>query len=507
MKNGSEPTEQTGSVWLVGSDDPSAGSIEQVLAANGAWTLKRTALEELPLPSQTGIADAALIILDLDGLRENNIGETGARIVRDVAAAAPCPTIVISSSGSLPLVVDAMKNGAEDFLAKPFLPARLRDCIEAALAEGNRSATAGGTAGATEASTDPLQGSRNFQDFTGTSRAMQRVYETIGNIAGSSASVFIQGESGTGKELCADALHRLGSRADGPLVSINCSAIPRDSMESEIFGHEAGAFTDATSARTGAAEQADGGTLFLDEICEMDLALQAKLLRFIQTGMVRKVGGSVDRRVDVRFVCATNRDPMASVQSGHFRADLFYRLHVLPITLPPLRERDDDAVVIAEEIIGEIAREESSDFQRFDDGAQQLIRSYHWPGNVRELLNVLRNVVVMNRGDTVSREMLALTLAHRGRHVCMGTDSPVPPNIVTFPNPDYAETGGTASATTPHPAAAGGSPLRPLWQQERDIIEHAIDMCGGNIARAAANLGINASTIYRKRQTWATGAA
>ena len=507
MKTGSEPTERTGSVWLVGSDAPSARSIEQILAANAALTLKRKALEEFPLPGHTGIADAALIILDLDGFKENNIGGTGAQIVSKVTANAPCPTIVISSSGSLALVVDAMKNGAEDFLAKPFQPDQLRSRVEAALAEGNRSPVAGSRAGATEVSIDPLQANRNFQDFTGTSRAMQRVYKTIGNIAGSSASVFIQGESGTGKELCADALHRLSGRADGPLVSINCSAIPRDSMESEIFGHEAGAFTGATSERTGAAQQADGGTLFLDEICEMDLALQAKLLRFIQTGMVRRVGGSVDRKVDVRFVCATNHDPMASVQSGLFRTDLFYRLHVLPIVLPPLRDRDDDAVTIAEEMIGEIAREESSDLRRFDDDARQLIRSYHWPGNVRELLNVLRNVVVMNRGDTVNREMLAMALAHGSRDISIRNDSTASRNIVTLPGRDHTDAECTSNTTTPKLAAAGGPSVRPLWQQERDIIEHAIEVSGGNIAQAAANLEINASTIYRKRQTWADGVA
>ncbi len=500
MINGSEPTERTGSVWLVGGDDTSAGNIEQVLAANGGGlALKRVTHDDLRRPYLAGCADAALIVLDLDSLRENDTGRAGARAVREVAAKAPCPAIVISSSGSLPLVVEAIKSGADDFLPKPLPPSRLRECVSSAIA--NRQT------GASSPPSAPPSGQSGFHGFIGSSPAMQRVYETIGNIAGSSASVFIRGESGTGKELCVAALHRLSRRADRPLVSINCSAIPRDLMASEIFGHADGAPSGTTSVPAGAALQADGGTLFLDEICEMDMALQARLLRFIESGVVHNAGGTAGRKVDVRFVCATNRDPMAAIESGRFRADLFYRLNVLPAVLPPLRERGDDAVMIAEALIGEIAREESSAFRDFSDKARHLIRNYSWPGNVRELLNVLRNVVVMNRGETVSGDMLAMALAHGGRDLSALARQEAPANITAFPERVGADAAPDDGVEPLHGRNSNGSRLRPLWQQERDIIEGAIEACGGNIARAAAELEINPSTIYRKRQSWAAGVA
>ena len=488
MKASSEPTEQPSVIWLLGSEDSDARRITATLTQGSADTclVRQTSVEKLDVCAE---ADDSVVILDLDGLT-GSVGESVHRVV----AAARAPVIAISGRGSLATAVDAMKGGAEDFLAKPYSDSRLREAVGTAVIAARTRPVA-----PPDLEADPQQRRRSFQDFIGNSSAMQKVYQTIRNIARSSASVFIQGESGTGKELCADALHRLSARSDGPMVSINCSAIPRDLMESEIFGHEAGAFTGATSSRPGAAIEADGGTLFLDEICEMDLALQSKLLRFIQTGSVRKVGGHTERKVDVRFVCATNRDPMAAVKAGTFRSDLFYRLHVLPIELPPLRQRDDDAVVIAENVIAEIAQEEFSDFRRFDDAAKALIRSHRWPGNVRELLNVIRNIVVMNRGETVSEEMLALALTHGSRDVSW---QPVEytDNVMPFPSP-------AASVSSPASGSGDRSSLRPLWQHERDIIENAIRACGGNVSQAAAHLGINASTIYRKRQGWSSGAA
>lgn len=488
MKDSSEPTEQPTVIWLLGSEDSDARCITATLTPGKTDTCRVLQTNVDSLVSCAG-ADGSILILDLDGM-PGRISDT----VRMVVTEARVPVITISGKGSLATAVDSMKNGAEDFLAKPYSESRLREAVSTAFiaARARRASHQAPT-------DDPQLHRRSFQDFIGTSPAMQTVYETIRNIARSSASVFIQGESGTGKELCAEALHRLSARSGGPMVSINCSAIPRDLMESEIFGHEAGAFTGATSSRPGAAIEADGGTLFLDEICEMDLALQAKLLRFIQTGSVRKVGGHTDRKVDVRFVCATNRDPMGAVNAGTFRSDLFYRLHVLPIELPPLRLRDDDAVVIAENVIAEIAEDEFSDFRRFDDAAKALIRSHRWPGNVRELLNVIRNVVVMNQGDTVTEEMLALALAHGSRDVSW-QQAERTDNVMPFPSAS-ADRNMTLADAEDH------SSLRPLWQQERDIIESAIRACDGNVARAAAHLGINASTIYRKRHGWSSGAA
>ncbi len=427
-----------------------------------------------------------LIIVDLDEAEGNPFDTL------QTLSAPPGPTIIaVTSNASVNLAVDAMRRGADDFIVKPVSDSRLREALEIAMA-----------ASASERGGLPEQVRENsgtsFQAFIGESVVMGTVYRTIQKAASSTASVFIQGESGTGKELCAEAIHALSPRAQGPMISLNCSAIPRDLMESEIFGHEKGAFTGASNDRDGAAQSADGGTLFLDEICEMDLSLQAKLLRFIQTGTVTKVGGNLARKVDVRFVCATNKSPQEAVQSGQFRADLFYRLHVLPIVLPPLRDRHGDAVAIAEYTLPSIAREEGRRFHSIDESALALIGNFHWPGNVRELLNVLRNVVVMNDDEVVTGPMLALALAHGSRISETANDGD---QVIAFPT-------GRNSRTPPLAAVpAGSGTVRPLWEQERDIIESAIASCGGNIVQAAAKLDVNPSTIYRKRQSWAAGAA
>jgi two-component system repressor protein LuxO len=301
---------------------------------------------------------------------------------------------------------------------------------------------------------------------------MLRVYEQIRRIAPSRAPVFITGESGTGKEVCARAIHALSGPDGRPFVAINCSAIPKDLIESEIFGHARGAFTGAVENRPGAAELAHGGTLLLDEIGEMDLGLQAKLLRFIQTGMIRRVGGVEEKAVDVRFICATNRDPLIEVRDGRFRQDLFYRLNVLPIALPALRERREDILLLAESILRGFSQEEKRSFRSFDPSAAAMLRSYPWPGNVRQLQNVIRRIVVLYDEAEVTPAML-------------------PPEI----------TDGVPTPEAVAPLAAG--PLEPFWIQERNIIEAALTAFGGNISRAAAALEISPSTIYRKRQAWA----
>ncbi len=243
---------------------------------------------------------------------------------------------------------------------------------------------------------------------------MRALYDQIRRVAPSRAPVFITGESGTGKEVCAEAIHRCAGETERPFVAINCSAIPKDLMESEIFGHVRGAFTGATENRPGAAELADGGTLFLDEIAEMDLGLQAKLLRFVQSGAVRRVGGSSLKHVDVRFICATNRDPFAEVEAGRFRADLFYRLHVLPMHLAPLRERREDIPRLAEAFLAHYAAEEGRAFRRFDANAAERLTAYDWPGNVRQLQNVIRRIVVLHDGAAVDASMLPDNLPATG---------------------------------------------------------------------------------------------
>ncbi len=380
--------------------------------------------------------------------------------------ALPISVIVMTSEGSIDNAVEAMRAGAFDFLVKPVSAARFSATFKNAL---ERQALRRKVVAYEEAFTQS-----GYCGFIGASLVMQSVYRVIASAAASNATAFITGESGTGKEICAAAVHSQSPRRNKPLIILNCAAIPRELMESEIFGHTKGAFTGAISDRKGAAARADGGTLFFDEIAELDLALQAKLLRFVQTGVYQRVGGERTERADVRLVCATNRDPMEEVEAGRFREDLYYRLHVIPIELPPLRARNGDVIAIATHMLEKFAREENKRFSSLSSEVEALFRSYSWPGNVRQLQNTIRNIVVLHDGTEVTRDMLPAALR----------DLPVD---------------GTAASTrdtlTP--------PIAPLWLTEKRAIEEAIRHCGGNIPKAADLLAISNSTIYRKRRDWA----
>jgi DNA-binding NtrC family response regulator len=384
----------------------------------------------------------------------------------------PCAVLVVTAHGSVKIAVEAMREGAYDFIIKPFPPDRLIVTVRNALERRQLQTLV-------KASEIAKEG--KFQDLLGASLPMRAVYNVIENAAASRATVFITGESGTGKELCAGAIHQLSPRRGGPFVAVNCGAIPRELMESEMFGHVKGAFTGAVAGREGAVSRAKGGTLFLDEICEMDLTLQVKLLRVIQSGEFQKVGGGDVERADVRYVCATNRDPWAEVQAGRFREDLYYRLHVVPCAMPPLRERGDDVLLLARHFLALYAKEEGKDFADFDDGATRALLRYPWPGNIRELQNVLRNAVLFNQGRLVTEAMLNRLDPHAA------------PRAAAAPAP--------IAALAPA-LRAGGGVVKPLWLIEKEAIEEAIALCNGNIPRAAALLEINPSTIYRRKAEW-----
>ena len=396
------------------------------------------------------------------------------------------PVIVITADGSLNTAVEAMREGAVDFLAKPFGADRLRVTLRNALDRGRLTAKVRTLEN--EATRDRYRG------FIGRSPLMQAVYKMIDRAGPSKATVFITGESGTGKEICAQAIHAQSPRRDGPLIAINCGAIPRDLMESEIFGHVKGAFTGAVRDRDGAAALADGGTLFLDEICEMDLDLQTKLLRFIQTGCLHPVGGSRTRSVDVRFVCATNRDPLREVEVGRFREDLYYRLHVIPIHMPPLRDRGEDILLIARAFLSSFANEEGRALRALDAETEAIIQTFSWPGNVRQLQNVIRNIVVLNDGDRVTREMLPAPLDR----MAYGDPNPAAPSV---------EPHEIAREPDPSPPARSVRDIIPITHLERQAIETAIDICDGSVPSAAHYLGISAATIYRKRTQWRSEAS
>jgi two-component system repressor protein LuxO len=393
----------------------------------------------------------------------------GLDILREVRQwPAPPAAVVITANASLTVAIEAVRLGAFDYLVKPFTAARLTTTVTNALANSELKREV-----ETFRRTIEHDG---FGDFIGRSTPMQRVYRTIEAAARSSASVFITGESGTGKELAAQALHRLSPRAAKRFVALNCGAIPRDLLESTIFGHVKGAFTGATADQEGAAMRADGGTLFLDELGEMEMELQTKLLRFIQTGQYERVGEGRTRPADIRFVAATNRDPAEAVKQGRMREDLFYRLYVVPLELPPLRDRGEDILLIARRFLAEFSQQERRAFTGFSPEAEARLIGYAWPGNVRQLQNVVRNAVVLNDGALLTETMLP----------------PLPGLAGNAPE----------SAPAAAPMLVADTEIRRLADVERDYIEHAIRMCDGNILVAAKKLGISASTIYRKKEAW-----
>ncbi len=419
----------------------------------------------------------ALILLDL-GLP----GISGLDVLAEIRhRKVTCPVVIITDQATLDNTVEGLLSGATDFLAKPISATRMRVTVENILHQQNL-----------ERMVDCYQDTfdrKNFHKFVGKSFAMQGVYQTISSVAPSSAPVFITGESGTGKELCAEALHAEGDRCDNRFVALNCAAIPSELMESEIFGHTKGAFTGATCAREGAAMRADGGTLFLDEICEMDPSLQAKLLRFIQTGSFQAVGSNETKSVNIRFICATNRDPLEEVQAGRFREDLYYRLHVVPIKLPSLRERGEDITLMARSFLEQYAAEENKAFTRLSVSAEEVLLKYAWPGNVRELQNVVRNAVILNAGETLSQDMLPPRLMQNSIVSIDAASS-----VTSFNEPTPEEAISEATANEPG--------IRPLHEVEREHIERSIAGCGGSIPRAAEALALSPSTLYRKIQQW-----
>ncbi len=402
----------------------------------------------------------------------------------------PVTVVVVTSSGSIKTAVDAMQAGAYDFIVKPVAEERLVTTTRNALERETLTEVV-------EEVRKPAAGKLQH-GFVGSSLPMTAVYKMIESVARSNASVFITGESGTGKEVCAEAIHRSSPRAKKPFVPLNCAAIPKDLIESEIFGHIKGAFTGATSDRDGAAARADGGTLFLDEICELELALQAKLLRFLQSGTVQKVGSDALKKVDVRIVCATNRDPLGEVEAGRFREDLFYRLHVLPIGLPPLRSRGVDVLELAKHFLTQFAGEEGKTFEGFSVEAEEALLSHSWPGNVREMQNTIRNLVVLNEGPFVEADMLT-TL--QGRAPVPKTQAE-PVSIQSTAARSMPADGGGATVSGAWPAITV-TLGQPFEQLERQIIEATINACGGSLPKTARTLQVSPSTLYRKKEIWA----
>ncbi|MBZ5488806.1 sigma-54-dependent Fis family transcriptional regulator [Halomonas aquamarina] len=387
-------------------------------------------------------------------------GEPGTTLIN---AAAPAPVLIMTSYASMRSAVDALKQGAVDYIAKPFDHTEMLETVERILHQQSMQH------GEPPAITDD-GGSQ--QMMIGDCAAMQQVYTRIRKTAPADVTVLIQGESGTGKELVARAIHQQSKRAKAPLISVNCAAIPETLIESELFGHEKGAFTGASAARTGLVEAADGGTLFLDEIGELPLDAQARLLRVLQEGEIRKIGSVETRHVDVRLIAATHRDLRALSRSGEFRLDLYYRLNVMQIELPPLREREDDVLKIADILLDKACTRHERPGLRLSRAARQDLRDYPWPGNVRELENALERGVILAEGHLIHPDDLGL--------------APVPPRA-----PSSA---GAAHEDSP---AEDDDDLSLEDYFQHFVLEHQDQMSETELAQ---KLGISRKNLWERRQ-------
>jgi DNA-binding NtrC family response regulator len=380
---------------------------------------------------------------------------------------------MMTAYGNVETAVEAMKRGAYDFLTKPVSLEKLEILIRRALQERKLE---------TENTTlhHRLDKQYAFQGIIGHSSALLSVLEQIKQAAATRATVILTGETGTGKELLAQMIHQNSPRARGPFVAVHCAALPASLLESELFGHEKGAFTGASERRIGRFEAADGGTLFLDEMGELDPATQVKLLRFLETHTFERLGSNKPVTVDVRLVCATHRNLAELVAKGMFREDLFYRLHVVPIRLPPLRERADDVPLLLDYYLRHFAKENNTTAPRLAPGVLAALQRYGWPGNVRELRNFCENAVVLKRGGEISEYDLD----------------------PKFTAPAAPLAGHAESAAAPGaPAATGRNPLSKE-ENEKRLLRAALLEARGNRTQAAQLMGISRRTLHRKLTEW-----
>ncbi len=385
-------------------------------------------------------------------------GFDGLEVLRR-AAATTTRIIVLTGHGTVQAAVEAMKLGAFSFLEKPVDADTLAPLLKQAWREHHAKG------GAQHPGLDA-------PPIVGDSRAINEVRQFVSRVGPTRETAAITGETGTGKEVVARHLHLSSPRANGPFVALNAACVQRDLFESELFGHKRGGFTGATADRVGLFGEADGGTLFIDEVGELPPDCQAKLLRTLETGTIRAVGGSKETAVDVRIVVATNRDLWRETQAGRFREDLYFRLQVFPIRIPPLRHRPEDIVPLAYHLLDRIDRSA----HRLTPEAERALAAYHWPGNVRELLNVLRRAALFAEQDVIDEELVRRMLAAS----VFGQDTPA-----------AAEASGTAATASTN-----------LADMERSHIERVLNEVGGNITRAATAPGIDRRTLQRKLKTY-----
>jgi DNA-binding NtrC family response regulator len=366
--------------------------------------------------------------------------------------------VILTAQGSVESAVEAIKQGAYDYLTKPVEPARLKIMLDKIVERQE-------TRREVKVLRKQLREHGTFGSMIGTSPSMRKVYQVVEQAAPTSASVLIWGESGTGKELVAQTIHQLSPRSEAPFVGLNCAAIPETLLESEIFGHEKGAFTGAHDRRTGVFELAHRGTLFLDEIAEMQPATQVKLLRVLQERTFRRLGGRQEQTVDVRVIAATNLNPMEAVRSGKLREDLFYRLNVFAVELPPLRDRREDIPLLVQTFLNEFNTRNGKAVRAVDQDAMYILEHYPWPGNIRELRNVMERATILAEGEFIETRHLPPILLSRGEESL--------PTVTLAP--------GTT-----------------VDEAERRLILLTLEHTRNNKTRAAEILGISLKTLHNK---------
>ncbi len=496
---------------LVIDDEPEIRySLNRVLAVKGYEVLSAASGEEGIEEAERSRPHVVLVDNRLGGI-------SGIETLQHLRTASPASMVVLMTAyGTTQTAIEAMKFGAFDFIIKPFSPQKILQIIENAARAHADLEEAGGGEPLPKVDPDDLK-----EGIIGRSEAMQEVFKIIGQVAASDATILVTGESGTGKELVAHAIYRHSHRAKGTFLAMNCAAIPENLIESELFGHEKGAFTGATATRQGKFELCDGGTIFLDEIGDMALSTQTKILRAIQEGEIQRVGGSKNIRVDVRVIAATNKDLAAMMKEGEFREDLFYRLGVVRLSLPPLRERLEDIPDLVEFMLQKLARDDTVKARKISSGAMARIKAHGWPGNVRELENLLYRSAVVAKGETIlvkdfPKEFLkappsaASTPTETEVELSdEADDAPAqsaPTNDGATPGSDYlGDTGSLMNSMSidevfdlVYAKVRQAMPDTVLGTMEKEMVLRALRETGGNQVKASALLGITRATL-RKR--------
>ncbi len=477
------PTAKT--VLVVDDEKNIRRTLQLVLEGEGYHVLgAETAEQGLSLLANPAIpVDLAILDVKLPDMS----GLDALEKIRKDDAVKETPIIVISGHATVNDAVSAIKLGASDFFEKPLNRERVLVSVKNVLeAEKTRRALAEAT-----------RLSEQKYEMIGRSPAMQKVFHEIEKVAPTKAGVLIAGESGTGKELISRAIHRLSPRADGPFVKVNCAAIPRELIESELFGHEKGAFTGAQAKKRGFFEQAHGGTLFLDEIGDMDLVAQAKVLRALQSGEISRVGSEHVMHVDVRVLAATNKDLGKAVENGQFREDLYFRLNVFPLRSPALRERVEDIPLLAHAFMQAFSRENGTKPKPIDDEVIRALVARKWPGNVRELKNAVeRGAILSGARMTIAdlpEDPHASPFEEEGEPATLGASAE---GAALDPTEEEAADAGRAS---PAPAAGGHATLREFRERtERQYIIDTLKMTGWNISRTAILLGVERTNLHKK---------